>query len=276
MVLQLIFGGIKESEVNKKWAIIIEVSLLWAILACPGCHRPAKHPDLDPSKSLLVIPVRQFTAGVSVENRPVMYHVIGQGPEVIFIMAAIHGDEPAGIPIVKQLIDYLQQSRQGFLKGRTVVLLPVANPDGVASNSRHNANGVDLNRNFATQNRINCEEFGLTALSEPEAYIISQIIRQYDPERIVSIHQPYGCIDYDGPGRMLADHMAKYCDLPVKKLGASPGSLGSYAGVTLGIPTITFEMQTIDSKLNPRILWHKYGQALLAAIIYPEPVEYKQ
>ncbi len=260
---------------NKKWAINIAVLLLWASLTVTGCHRPVKYPELDPSQSLVLIPARQFTAGVSVEKRPIEYHVIGRGPEVIFIMAAIHGDEPAGIPIVKQLAEYLQQSRQGFLNGRTVVLLHVANPDGIAKNTRHNANGVDLNRNFATQNRINNEKYGLAPLSEPESYIIRQIILQYKPERIVSIHQPYACIDYDGPGRMLADHMAKYCDLPIKKLGASPGSLGSYAGETLGIPTITFEMQEFDSDLEPRVLWHKYGQALLAAIIYPEPVEYK-
>ena len=272
MVLQLIYTGLKISRMNKKRAIIIIIFLLGTSLGLTGCYKPVKQPELNIP---VAIPARQITAGRSVEKRPIHYHVIGQGPEVIFIMAGIHGDEPAGIPIVKQLAEYLQQNKQGFLNGRTVVLLPIANPDGIAKNTRSNANGVDLNRNFAAQNRINNEEFGLAPLSEPESYIIRQIILQYKPERIVSIHQPYGCIDYDGPGRMLADHMAKYCDLPIKKLGASPGSLGSYAGETLGIPIITFEMQGYDSNLEPNVLWHKYGQSLLAAIIYPEPVEYK-
>jgi protein MpaA len=260
---------------NKKWTISIAVFFLLPSFVLTGCHGPAKQPKLDTSQSPIVIPSRKIRAGVSVEKRPIEYQVIGRGPEVIFIMATIHGDEPAGIPIVKQLAEYLQNNEQGFLNGRTVVLLPVANPDGLAKNTRYNANGVDLNRNFAAQNRINNGEFGFTPLSEPESYIIRQIILQYKPERIVSIHQPYACIDYDGPGRTLAEHMAKYCDLPIKKLGANPGSLGSYAGETLGIPIITFEMQGHDSNLSPRVLWHKYGQALLAAIIYPEPVEYK-
>ncbi|MBW1939433.1 MAG: hypothetical protein JRI67_11870, partial [Deltaproteobacteria bacterium] len=90
-----------------------------------------------------------------------------------------------------------------------------------------------------------------------------------EPDRIVSIHQPLSCIDYDGPARMLADHMGQYCALPVKKLGAKPGSLGSYAGITLGIPIITFEMTEADSKLNSLALWQKYGKALLAAITFP-------
>ena len=66
--------------------------------------------------------------------------------------------------------------------------------------------------------------------------------------------------------------MAQYCALPVKKVGARPGSLGSYAGVTLGIPIITFEMTEADSKLNSEAIWQKYGRALLAAIVYPDAV----
>ena len=71
---------------------------------------------------------------------------------------------------------------------------------------------------------------------------------------------------------MLAERMGQYCALPVKKLGARPGSLGSYAGVTLGIPIITFEMLSADSQLNSVALWQKYGRALLAAIVYPDMV----
>jgi protein MpaA len=271
--------------VNKKFVIIIELCILLGILS-GGCYKPTNYPQVDTSINYLPVPVRQSVAGISVEKRPIMYHVIGQGQEVVFFLAAIHGNEPGGIPLMNRLADFLQQNQQKLLRGRTVVILPAANPDGVAENSRYNANGVDLNRNFDTQNRINNKEFGLTPLSEPEAHIINQLIRQYNPDRIVSFHQvmdtgpeglaakmPNGCIDYDGPGQALANHMAKYCDLPVNKLGANPGSLGSYAGLTLGIPTITFEMQKNDSKLNPQILWQHYGNALLAAITYPNPID---
>jgi protein MpaA len=148
----------------------------------------------------------------------------------------------------------------------------VANPDGLANNTRYNAKGVDLNRNFEAANRFNSKQTGLVALSEPEARVIRQLIQQYNPDRIVSIHQPLSCIDYDGPARMLADRMGQYCPLPVKKVGARPGSLGSYAGVTLGLPIITFEMTQADSKLDSAALWRKYGRALLAAIVYPDAV----
>ncbi len=277
MVPYLFYAGrykcLKVSQMNKVWAIIFKVCALSTFLMLTGCFKPTTYPKLDESQPYLAVPPQQHVAGISVENRPIMYYVLGQGPEVIFIMAAIHGDEPAGAPLVLKLAYYLQKNQYRLLRGRTVVLMPIANPDGLVKNSRHNANDVDLNRNFESSNRINNKEFGLIALSEPEAHIINQLIKQYAPDRIVSIHQPYGCIDYDGPGQMLANHMAKYCDLPVKKLGARPGSLGSYTGVTLGIPTITFEMQKNDSKLDSEILWQRYGKTLLAAIVYPDPVQ---
>jgi len=270
-----LYKCLKVSRMNKVRTIIFKVCALSIALILTGCFKHTTYPQLDDSQIDLAVPPQQLIAGRSVENRPIMYYVLGRGPEVVFILSTIHGDEPAGTLLVKQLADYLQQQRR-LLEGHTVVLMPLANPDGLGRNTRQNAKGVDLNRNFASQNRINNEEFGLTPLSEPEAYIIEQLIRQFNPDRIVSIHQPYGCIDYDGPGQMLANHMAKYCDLPVKKLGALPGSLGSFAGETLGIPTITFEMLENDSKLDSEILWNMYGNALLAAITYPNPVEHKQ
>jgi protein MpaA len=129
---------------------------------------------------------------------------------------------------------------------------------------------VDLNRNFEAANRVDNSTNGFRALSEPESRASKAVIEQYRPNRIVSIHQPLDCIDYDGPGRALATRMAQYCPLPVKKLGGRPGSLGSYAGDGLGIPTITFEMPAGATKLSEAALWQQYGRALLAAIQYPD------
>ena len=201
-----------------------------------------------------------------------LMRMFNEGPDVSLIMATIHGNEPAGTPLVRRLDTHLRQHPE-ILDGRKVVLLRLANPDGLAHKSRYNTRGVDLNRNFEAANRLNSKQSGLTALSEPESRAIRQVIVQYRPDRIVSIHQPLACIDYDGPAQELAEHMGQYCALPVKKLGARPGSLGSYAGVTLGIPIITFEMLGSDSQLDSEALWQKYGRALMAAILYPEPVQ---
>ena len=256
---------------NRKRSIIPTVYALFAALAFSGCYQPVDYPvivDVPPPPSVTVPLVHRYIAGTSIENRPMEYSVLGQGRDVTFILATIHGNEKAGIPLVRRLTQYLQQYPH-LLQGRKVVLLPVANPDGVAHNTRYNARGVDLNRNFSTANRLNIKRFGRTALSELEARVIEQLIRQYAPDRIVSIHQPLACIDYDGPGKALARRLSEYCNLPLIKLGPKPGSLGSYAGVTLRIPTITLELPHIADRLNSQRLWQRYGLALIAAVVYP-------
>ncbi|MGD2094378.1 MAG: DUF2817 domain-containing protein [Phycisphaerales bacterium] len=263
---------------NGKRLFTLVVSVFTAIFILAGCYQSTATPELITASTSQLYPETAIypgghqIVGKSVNGLPIISFVLGQGPDVTFILATIHGDEPAGTPLVRYLRKYLQEHPY-LMEGRTVVLLSVANPDGMAQNSRFNANGVDINRNFATDNRVNTKRSGATALSEPEARVIKQLIEQYSPGRIVSIHQPYGCIDYDGPGTTLAVRMAQYCDLPVKRLGPKPGSLGSYAGVTLGIPIITFEMLDDDSELDSDALWQRYGKALIAAIVYPDPVK---
>jgi protein MpaA len=261
----------KAFEMNKKWTKISTVCVLFGVLVFAGCVEPVRYPEIVGELPTIVFPAQYRIVGTSVQQRPIMCLELGDGSDVTFIMATIHGNEAAGTPLVRSLSWYLRR-RPEMLAGRKVVLMAVANPDGMVHGSRYNAKGVDLNRNFEAANRINTKETGLLPLSEPEAVIIKRLIQEYTPDRIVSIHQPLNCIDYDGPGRMLADRMGQYCALPVKKLGAKPGSLGSYAGITLGIPIITFEMPQADSQLDSETLWQKYGRALLAAVVYPDSV----
>ena len=210
-----------------------------------------------------------YTAGYSVENRPIECRVLGTGDDVTMILAAIHGDEQAGTPLCMRLIDYFRQNPED-LKGRKVVLLPMTNPDGVVRNQRHNARGIDLNRNFDSTNRQNTERWGMSGLSEPESRVITQVILDYEPDRIITLHEPLNCIDYDGPYLELAEYLGRYCDLPIDKLGTSPGSLGGYAGLDLGVPLITVEFPDGSSDLDADTLWEKYGRLMRAAVAYPE------
>lgn len=159
--------------------------------------------------------------------------IFGTGNDSILIIATIHGNEAAGTPLVYRLAEYLGTHSE-LLRGRRVVLVPNLNPDGHEYNSRYNANRVDLNRNFPADNRRNTKRFGMSALSEPESRAIYDAIDRFQPGRIVTIHQPAACVDYDGPAADLAAVMAEAGDLKIKKLGARPGSLGSYAGNMLG------------------------------------------
>lgn len=206
--------------------------------------------------------------GHSVQQRPIELLTMGHGETVLLIVATIHGNEDAGTPLVYKLIDVLKQRPQ-LLASKTILIVPVANPDGMALGIRSNAMGIDLNRNFPAPNRVNNHSNGETGLTEPESKILHDLIVSRKPQRILTLHQPLICIDYDGDGEAIARQMGMYCSLPVKKLGARPGSLGSFSGIELGTPIITMELKKSDSQLSAEELWSQYGPAVLAFVTFP-------
>lgn len=65
------------------------------------------------------------------------------GP-VLFVCAAVHGDEINGIEIIRRLIKQVDERK---LKG-TLLAIPIVNVYGVISHSRYLPDGRDLNRSF--------------------------------------------------------------------------------------------------------------------------------
>lgn len=214
--------------------------------------------------------IGQGVAGYSNNGHPIHYTRIGCGHQTTLVYGAIHGNEPASATLAEQLVEKLEQLPHSWRYQHQVIVIPVANPDGLLANTRENARGVDPNRNFPTRNRINNRQFGMHALSEPETQSLVNIKKIYPPDRIFSIHQPLACIDYDGPAVQISRAMTRYTDLPVCRLGARPGSHGSYAGVERHIPIVTFEMRPKDHYLKPGQIWALYGKAILAGINYPQ------
>jgi murein peptide amidase A len=206
--------------------------------------------------------------GKSIEGRPIHTEVYGDGDDVLMVIATIHGNEAAGTPLVAAFGEWLAADPEELV-GRKVVIVPVANPDGMAAGERENERGVDLNRNFPAGNweQTEVKVHGETPLSEPESRVLMQLVCHYFPHRIVSIHQPLECVDYDGPAEGLASAMAAACPLPLKKLGGRPGSLGSFVGLTLERPIITLELPK-DAGMDSQELWRVYGDALIAALRY--------
>ncbi len=240
------------------------VTLLLSVVFLGGCYNDVSYTPA--GAEFQYYPLRnKEIIGYSVQGRPIEMFKLGEGREIVLIIATIHGNEPAGLPLVEELIEYLKTDTSR-LYGKQLLIVPVANPDGYAAGTRFNVNGIDLNRNFPAGNRVDNSRNGNGGLGEPESRALYNMISLYRPVRIVSIHQPLACIDYDGPADWLAEAMARECDLPVKKLGSRPGSLGSWAGVEMQIPIVTLELLRSDSNLGRAELWNKYGQALLAIL----------
>jgi len=203
--------------------------------------------------------------GLSVEGRTLEASVLGDGPRTLLVIAGIHGTEPAGGPLVRRFERELQAAPER-LSGIKLVLVPELNPDGLASGKRTNARGVDLNRNWPARNFTSTERHGGDPLTEPETRFLANLLEHHRPVLVLSFHQPLACVDYDGPAKQIAERIARACKLPVKKLGARPGSLGAYVGEDLGVPILTLELPAQAHRSSEDELWRRYGPLLWQAL----------
>ncbi|MEO5627707.1 MAG: DUF2817 domain-containing protein [Candidatus Saccharimonadales bacterium] len=127
-----------------------------------------------------------FSIGTSVQGRAITAYSFGSGPSRMVFVGATHGDEKSSAYTLNGLIEDLEASGN-IPAHRTVVIIPVANPDGFAMGQRTNANNVDLNRNFPTNNwkssvvmpdkSTNPTGGGTTPLSEPESRAVANYVQ---------------------------------------------------------------------------------------------------
>jgi protein MpaA len=173
----------------------------------------------------------------------------GQGQRVLFI-GGVHGNETEGVAATKGYFDEFVANGNTPQSGRDILFIPVLNPDGLLGFSRHNGNRVDLNRNMPTADwKANDpgEKYysGPAAASEPESQLLLQILTDFKPEFIVSLHSWKPMFNVNGPAHEYAKRM--HAALPyeiTEDIGyPTPGSLGTYAGWERKIPTITFEIE---------------------------------
>ncbi len=209
--------------------------------------------------------------GKSVLGLPIVGHYFGAAGPKTLIFAAIHGDEANTAFVANQLVEHLTKNPDAYY-GRRVAVLPVANPDGLARGTRTNAREIDLNRNFPAKNFAVGKKGryfgGEEPASEPESQLLIQLIEDWKPDRIITLHSiargKHGN-NFDGPAERLAETMSFHNQYAVlKSIGyPTPGSFGSWAGVDRKLPTITLEVPT--DATGPTA-WRENREALLAAI----------
>ena len=97
---------------SKKRTTVFTTSALLTVLAVAGCYEPVDYPEIVGASlsPAVVLPARYRISGISVQRRPILSLVLGQGLDVTFILATIHGNEAAGTPLVRRLVKYLQQN----------------------------------------------------------------------------------------------------------------------------------------------------------------------
>lgn len=185
----------------------------------------------------------------------------------ILMIGGMHGDELTTVSLSFLWMKRLQTERLQPFHWR---VMPASNPDGLLERParRMNRRGIDLNRNFPSadwaaraqdywQRRTGADPRrfpGPAALSEPEARWVAAHIEAFRPHAIVSVHAPYGLLDFDGP----QTPPRRFGPLQLRQLGTFPGSLGNYAGVDLGLPVITLELPhagLMPSPSHARRIW---------------------
>ena len=180
----------------------------------------------------------------------------------VMVVGGIHGDELSSSALALNWIKLATQSPPNAISNSPASyaggihwrFIPMLNPDGLMAlpAKRVNARGVDLNRNFPTPNwardaKIYWEQRtnkdprrwpGKEPLSEPESKFLHDEMASFKPNLIVSIHAPYGVLDFDGP----TVPPSKLGRLYLDQVGIFPGSLGNYGGVHKGMPVVTIEL----------------------------------
>jgi protein MpaA len=169
--------------------------------------------------------------GHSVQGRPiVVVHSGTAEPAVkVLVIGDIHGNETAGMPVVRRLL------RQGAPTGAGLWAVPTINPDGVAANTRGNAHGVDLNRNFGYDwaPLSGGEDSGTGPLSEPESRTATRLIRRVHPDVTIWFHQPFGIVDRPPGNPFVARRFSQLSGLPMVTLpGRYPGSASRWQNHT--------------------------------------------
>lgn len=113
--------------------------------------------------------------GRSVEGRPIWGLRLGHGARARWrVLGAHHGDEASSVDLaLATAVALVERSADDpavaeLLERDEVWVVPIVNPDGVAANTRTNALGVDLNRNYGEQWREAEWASGASAFSEPE------------------------------------------------------------------------------------------------------------
>lgn len=222
--------------------------------------------------------------GKSVEGRPITMVTMGNGAHKIFALGAIHAREYLTTTMLMKDVEEMAHAAAAgnkfgeydvnqLLDSCTFYILPMTNPDGVdisqhGTNGRDakfkniklytgagrqgykswksNANGVDLNRNFAhgwANNKKSpavpmSEEYkGVKPESEPETQILVDILDEIRPDAILSYHTQGEILYISDPldiHKRLGREISKLTGYQRRPAGRPYGSMQDHVDKELG------------------------------------------
>jgi murein peptide amidase A len=170
-------------------------------------------------RGLLALLLAALPVGHSVEGRTIQPRVLGAAgaPHRVLVVGCIHGNETAGIAIVRKLVG------AGAPPGTEIVAVTSMNPDGCTRGTRQNAHGVDLNRNFPSNwspigRKGSFQWSGPRPLSEPESRYAVLLIDRLRPQITIWFHQHQGFVRAWGQSIPTARRFARLAAYPYQSI----------------------------------------------------------
>ena len=203
------------------------------------------------------------TIGYSEKGRAITAYVYGNGSTTYLYTGGIHGSEQSSVKIMRSWMDELESNPKKIPANARVIVIPSVNPDGVATGSRNNSKGVNLNRNFATSNwasdtivsggRTEQGTGGASAGSEAETRVLAAYTARVAPRLIITYHSLGSLVNSNdagvsiSAGRQYAS-LARYRFIPNSATTATFGfeMTGTYEDWALerGMAAILIELNT--------------------------------
>ncbi|XVX21580.1 M14 family zinc carboxypeptidase [Actinomycetota bacterium] len=227
----------------RRAALAATVAIASLAVATPAVSAVSQVPTATDTNAAVPAPVR---IGTSVRGRAINAYRIGDPTAVRkrVIIGQLHGNEKAGYKAAWQLINTSRPT------GLDIWVIPTANPDGYAANTRGNARGVDINRNFskywAYVYRPGSGYYqGPAPWSEPETRAVRDFLNRVRPWEAAIYHQPlYGIDRYGLKNRGLHDRLVASTGQPSKSFacdGVCRGTAQTWYNGTYSGSLITIE-----------------------------------
>lgn len=193
----------------------------------------------------------------------------GKTTSSLLFVGGVHGDEPEGVRLAQDFLTWLKSTEESDPEQilHSWSLIPCLNVDGFASNERTNGRGVDLNRNFPSDDWSSEHKApryfpGTHPASEPEVQALTALIESMKPDLIIHFHSWEPCIVYTGaPAKEASTILAGSTGYPVREdIGyPTPGSLGQFGWLAHKTPVICIEEQ---EGIALEELWPNFGPGL--------------